>query len=149
VTAEVSEQARVNFVPRASFLRFLRANPGAVIQVAQILTDSHFVGHEMIQSLGLSRSASEKLARFFLSWSASHARGQDRLQNVIERLQGTGHFHYRIPPNRGRLLGTQAARFGSQCFHSFRRSFYGVFPHGFFLSFPSCTTMQQCKIGLQ
>jgi CRP-like cAMP-binding protein len=34
----------------------------------------------MIQSLGLSRSASEKLARFFLGWSAHHARGQDRLR---------------------------------------------------------------------
>jgi CRP/FNR family transcriptional regulator, cyclic AMP receptor protein len=83
VTAEVSEQARVNFVPRASFLRFLRANPGAVIQVAQLLTDSHYAGHEVIQSLGLSRSASEKLARFILGWSANHARGQDHLRIIL------------------------------------------------------------------
>ena len=83
VTAEVSEQARVNFIPRAAFLRFLHANPGAVIQVAQLLTDSHFAGHGVIQSLGLSRSASEKLARFFLGWSANHAHGQDRLRIAL------------------------------------------------------------------
>jgi CRP/FNR family cyclic AMP-dependent transcriptional regulator len=83
VTAEVSEQARVNFIPRAAFLRFLHANPGAVIQVAQLLTDSHFADHEVIQSLGLSRSASEKLARFFLGWSANHAHGQDRLRIAL------------------------------------------------------------------
>ncbi len=83
MTAEVSEQARVNFIPRAAFLRFLHANPGAVIQVAQLLTDSHFAGHEVIQSLGLSRSASEKLARFFLGGSANHAHGQDRLRIAL------------------------------------------------------------------
>jgi CRP/FNR family transcriptional regulator, cyclic AMP receptor protein len=83
VTAEVSGQARVNFIPRATFRRFLVANPGAVVQVAQLLTDSHYAGHEVIQSLGLSRSASEKLARFLLGWSASHSRGQDRLRIVL------------------------------------------------------------------
>jgi CRP/FNR family cyclic AMP-dependent transcriptional regulator len=79
VTAEVSEQARVNFIPRAAFLRFL-SHPEAVIQVAQLLTDSHYAEHEVIQSLGLSRSASEKLARFFLGWSANHAQGQNHLR---------------------------------------------------------------------
>jgi CRP/FNR family cyclic AMP-dependent transcriptional regulator len=33
VTAEVSEQVRVNFVPRTSFLCFMQAHPEAVIQV--------------------------------------------------------------------------------------------------------------------
>ena len=85
VTAEVSEQARVNFIPRAAFLRFPSAHPEAVIQVAQLLTDSHYAGHEVIQSLGLSRSASEKLARFLLGWSADHARGQDRLRIALSQ----------------------------------------------------------------
>jgi CRP/FNR family transcriptional regulator len=82
VTAEVSEQARVNFIPRAAFLRFL-SHPEAVIQVAQLLADSHYAEHEVIQSLGLSRSASEKLARFFLGWSASHAHGQNHLRIAL------------------------------------------------------------------
>jgi CRP/FNR family cyclic AMP-dependent transcriptional regulator len=80
VTAEVSEQARINFVARVTFLRFLREHPNAIVQVAQLLTDSHYAGHEVIQSLAFSRPASEKLARFLLSWSADHARGQDRLR---------------------------------------------------------------------
>jgi CRP/FNR family transcriptional regulator, cyclic AMP receptor protein len=72
MTAKVSESAWVNFIPRSSFLRFLQANPAAAIQVAQHLMNSHYTDHELIQSLGLSRSASEKLARFFLGWSAKH-----------------------------------------------------------------------------
>ena len=51
--------------------------------MAQLLTDSHFAGHEVIQSLGLSRSASEKLARFFLGWSANHAHGQNHLRIAL------------------------------------------------------------------
>jgi CRP/FNR family transcriptional regulator, cyclic AMP receptor protein len=83
VTAQVLKPARVNFIPRATFLRFLGANPKAVIQVAQLLTESHYAGHEVIQSLGLSRSAAEKLARFLLGWSANHAGGQDRLRIAL------------------------------------------------------------------
>ena len=80
VTAEVSEDARASFIPRAAFLRFLCANPEAIMHVAQLLTDGHFAGHEVIQSLGLSRPASERLARFLLSWSAHHAQGEDSLR---------------------------------------------------------------------
>ncbi len=83
VTAEVSEPAQVNFIPRAAFLRFLRTNPEALMQVAQLLTDGHYADHEVIQSLGLSHSASEKLARFLLGWSSNHARGQDRLHIAL------------------------------------------------------------------
>ena len=83
VTAEVSDPARVSFTPRATFLRYLRKNPEAFIQVAQLLTESHYAGHEVIQSVGLSRPASEKLARFFLGWSADHAQGRDRLRITL------------------------------------------------------------------
>jgi len=87
MTAEVSEPAWVNFVPRSSFLRFLQANPAAAIQVAQHLMTSHYTDHEVIQSLGLSRCASEKLARFFLGWSANHSRGQDRLRIALTQTE--------------------------------------------------------------
>jgi CRP/FNR family transcriptional regulator, cyclic AMP receptor protein len=83
VTAEVSEGAQVNFIPRAAFLRFLQTNPEALMQVAQLLTNDHYAGHEMIQSLGLLHSASEKLARFLLGWSTNHAHGQDRLHIAL------------------------------------------------------------------
>ena len=46
------------------------------------MTDSHYAGYEVIQSLALSRSAPEELARFFLGWSAHHA-GQDHLQIAL------------------------------------------------------------------
>ncbi len=80
VTAEVSHPARVDFIPRTMFLLFVRANPEALIQVTQLLTDNHYAGHRVIQSLGLSHSAAGKLAQFILGWSTDHARGQDRLQ---------------------------------------------------------------------
>src|SRR5208282_5136111 len=79
VTAEVSEPARVNFIPREAFLGFLRANDEAEVDVARLLALSYYEGHRFIQSLGHSRSAGEKLARFFIGWSADHAGGEDRL----------------------------------------------------------------------
>ncbi len=85
VTAEVWESAQINFIPRSIFLRFLQVNPNAIAHVAQLLTESHYAEHEVIQSLGLSRTASEKLARFFLGWSASHAGCEDRLQIALTR----------------------------------------------------------------
>lgn len=83
MTAEVSQQAQVTFVPRSIFLRFLQTNSEAFIRIAKLLMDSHYADHELIQSLGLSRTASEKLARLLLSWSASRARGQDRFQIAL------------------------------------------------------------------
>jgi len=83
VTAQVLEEAQINFIPRATFLRFLHANPAAIVQVAQFLTDGHYAGHEVIQSLGLSRSSSQRLARFFLGWSANHAHGRDCLRIAL------------------------------------------------------------------
>jgi len=79
-TAIVAGPARANFIPRDWFLRYLRLNPEAVFEVAQMLTESHFARHALIQSLGLSHSASQKLARFFLAWSANHSGGQDHLR---------------------------------------------------------------------
>jgi CRP/FNR family transcriptional regulator, cyclic AMP receptor protein len=80
VSAEVSERAHVNFIPRAAFLRYMRTNPQAFFQVAQLLTESHYAGHRVIQSLALSHSAAGRLAQFLLGWSTDHARGQDHLQ---------------------------------------------------------------------
>jgi CRP/FNR family transcriptional regulator len=80
VTAEVTEQAQVTFVPRSLFARFLQMNGEFFMRITQLLMDSHYAEHELIQSLVLSRNASEKLSRLLLSWSASHARGQDRFQ---------------------------------------------------------------------
>jgi CRP/FNR family transcriptional regulator len=79
VTAEVSEQAQVNFVPGPVFTRFLRMKSEAFMRIAKLLMDSHYADYELIQSLGLSRTASEKLARLLLTWSSS----QDRFQIAL------------------------------------------------------------------
>jgi CRP/FNR family transcriptional regulator len=80
VSATVTEQAQVTFVPRSLFVRFLQMNGEFFLRITQLLMDSHYSKHELIQSLVLSRNASEKLSRLLLSWSASHGRGQDRFQ---------------------------------------------------------------------
>jgi len=80
VTAEVTEQAEVTFVPRSLFAHFLQMNGEAFMRIAKLLIDSHYDEHELVQSLALSRPASEKLARLLLGWSASHGRSEDRLQ---------------------------------------------------------------------
>jgi CRP/FNR family cyclic AMP-dependent transcriptional regulator len=83
VTAQVSQQARATFIPRITFLRFLRVNPLAAAQATQLLIESHYDAHAVIRSLELSPTAPNKLARFFLGWSAHHAQGHDRLQVVL------------------------------------------------------------------
>ena len=83
VTAVVSEQAEVNFVPRSVFTRFLQMNSEAFMRVTRLLMDTHYADYEVIQSLALSRPASEKLARLLLTLSTNHGRGQDRFQIAL------------------------------------------------------------------
>ncbi len=80
VTAEVTERAQVTFISRSLFTGFLQMNGEFFMRITQLLIDSHYVKHELIQSLVLSRNAAEKLSRLLLRWSASHGRGQDRFQ---------------------------------------------------------------------
>ena len=53
---------------------------GVFMRIAKLLMDSHYAENGLIQSLVLSRSASEKLSRLLLGWSASHGQGEDRFQ---------------------------------------------------------------------
>ena len=80
VTAEVLEQAQVTFIPRSAFVTFLQMNNEAFVRIAKLLMDSHCAEHGLIQSLLLSRTASEKLARLLLGWSASHGGQVDCFQ---------------------------------------------------------------------
>jgi CRP/FNR family cyclic AMP-dependent transcriptional regulator len=82
-TAEVMEPAQVTFIKRDAFLQFLRQHGEAAVKVAQLLTDIYEAAHQEVRTLGLSRSASEKLAKFILDWSTGHAQGQDRLQLAL------------------------------------------------------------------
>ncbi len=66
MTAEVIEPSELNFIKREDFLRFLRENGEACMRVAQQLAKNFHTANEQIRMLGLSSSASGKLARFLL-----------------------------------------------------------------------------------
>ncbi|MGA7613669.1 MAG: Crp/Fnr family transcriptional regulator [Thermoanaerobaculia bacterium] len=69
VSAETVEPSQVNFVKREDFLRFLSEYGDACLHAAQQLSESYHSAQKEIRSLGLSQSASEKLARLLLEWA--------------------------------------------------------------------------------
>ncbi|HXC31657.1 MAG TPA: Crp/Fnr family transcriptional regulator [Verrucomicrobiae bacterium] len=72
VTADVIEPTQANFISREDFLNFLREYGEVAVRVAQELSDSYQSALAEMRTIGLSRSAREKLARFVLDWSAQH-----------------------------------------------------------------------------
>jgi CRP/FNR family cyclic AMP-dependent transcriptional regulator len=66
VTAEALEPLQANFIPREEFLHFLRENGEAALKVAEILCHIYHATYQEIKYLGLSGSATGKLARFLL-----------------------------------------------------------------------------------
>jgi CRP/FNR family transcriptional regulator, cyclic AMP receptor protein len=76
LTAEVIEPSQVNFIPRADFLDFLRQHGEAALRVAQQLSETYHSAVAEMRTIGLSHSASQKLARFLLDWYASKTNGK-------------------------------------------------------------------------
>jgi CRP/FNR family transcriptional regulator len=72
VTADVIEPAQVNFISRTDFLNFLHEHGEAALRVAQELSETYQSAFAEMRTIGLSRSAGEKLARFVLDWTADH-----------------------------------------------------------------------------
>lgn len=68
VTAETLVPSQINFIKREDFLRFLKANGRACLRVAEHLSNNYHNAFEQVRSLGLSHSASEKLAKLMLEW---------------------------------------------------------------------------------
>jgi CRP/FNR family cyclic AMP-dependent transcriptional regulator len=66
VTAEALEPVQANFMPREEFLHFLREHGEAALKVAEILCHIYHATYREIKYLGLSGSATGKLARFLL-----------------------------------------------------------------------------------
>jgi len=85
-TAETVEPSQVNFMRRDDFLRFLSRHAEASLHAAQQLSGSYQVACEQIRSLGLTHSATQKLARFLLEASAG---GQETRQGILLRLTMT------------------------------------------------------------
>lgn len=70
ITAETLQPAQLAYVSREDFLKFIKENGDACLQVAQHLGRDCHSAYEVIRSIGLSNSVEEKLARFLLDWSA-------------------------------------------------------------------------------
>jgi CRP/FNR family transcriptional regulator len=69
LTAETLQPCQLDFVKRDDFLRFLSSHADACLVAAQHLSHDCQSAYEMIRSLGLSHSVSEKLARLLLEWA--------------------------------------------------------------------------------
>lgn len=70
VTVETMQPCQIAYVSREDFLRFIMDNGEACLRVVQQLGQECRSAYEVIRSLGLARSVSEKLAKFLLSWSS-------------------------------------------------------------------------------
>ena len=69
LTAETLQPCQLDFIRREDFLKFLQNHADACLSAAQHLSKNCQDAYEMIRSLGLSHSVSEKLARLLLEWS--------------------------------------------------------------------------------
>ncbi len=76
-TAEVMESCQVNFARREDFMRFLENYPEAGTRAAQRVGENVHEIHNLIHTIGLAHSATERLARLFLRLS-SNADTSDR-----------------------------------------------------------------------
>ncbi len=65
-TAEVMEPCQVNFARREDFLRLLQKFPEAAFRAAQHVSDHLHEVVDLIHTVGLAQSATERMARFFL-----------------------------------------------------------------------------------
>src|SRR5258705_2869652 len=69
LTAETLQPCQLDFVKRDDFLKYLQSHADACLHAAQHLSQDCQSAYEMIRSLGLSHSVSEKLARLLLEWA--------------------------------------------------------------------------------
>ena len=76
LTVETIQPSQLAFINRAEFLRFLRGHPDASLYMAHQLSNECQAAYEMLRSIALSQSASEKVARLLLQW-AGHGSVRD------------------------------------------------------------------------
>ena len=76
LTAEVVEPTQANFVSKEDFLSFLREYGDVAVRVAQQLGQTYHAAVSEMRTIGLSRSAGEKLARFILDLTTDHKTGK-------------------------------------------------------------------------
>ena len=69
VTVETLQPCQLAFIRREDFLRLLNERGDACLRAAEHLARDCQSAYEVIRSIGLSHSVSEKLARLLLQWS--------------------------------------------------------------------------------
>ncbi len=70
VTVETLQPSQLAFIRRDDFLRFMNEHPDACLRAAEHLARDCQSAYDVIRSIGLSHSVSEKLARLLLQWSS-------------------------------------------------------------------------------
>jgi CRP/FNR family transcriptional regulator, cyclic AMP receptor protein len=80
LTGETLQPCQLDFIRRDDFLRFLQNHVGACLNAAQHLSQNCQSAYEMIRSLGLSHSVSEKMARLLLEWSSDGENTKDGIR---------------------------------------------------------------------
>ena len=68
VSAETIEPAHVSFLKRNDFLMFIDSHPDAAMRAVRQLSAKYRTAQREIRSLGLSQTASERLAKLLLDW---------------------------------------------------------------------------------
>jgi CRP/FNR family transcriptional regulator len=80
LTAETLQPCQLAFVRSEDFLGFLKQHGDACLHAAQSLGRQCQSAYDVIRSVGLSHSVSEKLARLLLQWSADASESGDALR---------------------------------------------------------------------
>jgi len=80
LTAETLQPCQLDFIKRDDFLQFLQNHADACLHAAQHLSQNCQSAYEMIRSLGLSHSVSEKLARLLLEWASDGENTKDGIR---------------------------------------------------------------------
>jgi CRP/FNR family cyclic AMP-dependent transcriptional regulator len=71
MTAEILQPSQLTFIAREDFLKFIGEHGEACLHFAQHLSRDCHSAYELIRSIGLSESVSERVARFLLEWSSN------------------------------------------------------------------------------
>lgn len=79
LTAETLEPCQMNFLSREAFLKLAREHRELSTNVTEQLSSDYGAACVQIRSLGLSRTAAEKVARFLLEWSV---KGKETNQGI-------------------------------------------------------------------
>lgn len=71
LTAEILQPSQLTFIAREDFLKFIAEHGEACLHFARHLSRDCQSAYDLIRSIGLAQSVSEKLARFLLEWSVN------------------------------------------------------------------------------